>query len=351
MRAGEPFGTTRAGEPVARHELVRDGLRLRVLTYGAIVQSLEVPGPDGAPVDVVLGFGTLAGYRAHNSPGPYFGATIGRFANRIAAGRFTLDGQEHVLATNDGPNALHGGADGFDRRTWEVAERSQSALTLRRLSPAGEEGYPGALEVRVRYALEPRRVLSIAYEARTDAPTVVNLTNHTSFNLAGEGSGSVEGHELEVRAQRYLPVDAIAVPDGPPAPVEGTPFDFRRAAVLAPRVRADHPQLAVGRGIDHAYVLDEGEETDGLALAARLRDPASGRSLEIHTTEPGLQVYTGNFLDGSLVGTGGRAYRQGDGIALETQHHPDSPNRPDFPSTVLRPRETFASRTEWRFSA
>lgn len=341
----EPFGTTADGEPVVRHTLQRDGLRLRVLSYGAIVQSLELPDAGGRAVNVVLGFAELGDYLAHNSPGPYFGATIGRYANRIAGGRYVLDGMEHAVTRNDGPNALHGGADGFDRRLWEVAERTEHAVRLRRTSPAGEEGHPGRLTVDVTYALPGDGVVAIAYRAVTDAPTVVNLTNHTSFNLAGEGSGTVDGHVLEVRAARYLPVDATAIPAGRPATVAGTPLDFRSPAAIGPRVRAGDAQLAVGRGIDHAYVLDD---EDGLRLAARLRDPGSGRELEIRTTEPGLQVYTGNFLDGALVGTGGRRYRQGDGLALETQHHPDSPNRPDFPSTVLRPGEVFASRTEWR---
>ncbi len=352
----EAFGTTAGGEPVVRHTLARDGLRLRVLSYGAIAQSLEMPDAGGRAVNVVLGFARLGDYLEHNSPGPYFGATIGRFANRIAGGRYALDGREHAVTRNDGPNALHGGTHGFDRRLWDVAERTEHAVRLRRTSPAGEEGHPGALTVDVTYELRPGGVVGIAYRATTDAPTVVSLTNHTSFNLAGEGSGTVDGHTLEVRARRYLPVDATAIPTGPPADVAGTPLDFRSPAPIGPRARADDAQLAVGRGIDHAYVLDgaddrSGPGPDGLRLAARLRDPASGRRLEVHTTEPGLQVYTGNFLDGSLAGTGGRTYRQGDGIALETQHHPDSPNRPDFPSTVLRPGEVFASRTEWRLSS
>jgi aldose 1-epimerase len=336
----ESFGTLPGGQPVVRHTLDRGGLRLRVLSYGALVQSLELDG-----VNVALGFDNLGDYVERNSPGPYLGATIGRFANRIADGRFTLDGRKHRLDRNDGPNALHGGADGFDRRLWTVVERTEHAVRLRHTSPDGEEGYPGTLTVEVLYELQPGGVVGIAYHAVTDKPTVVNLTNHTSFNLAGEGSGTVDGHELEVRASRYLPVDLTAIPAGGPAPVTGTPLDFTRPAAIGPRIRTHHAQLAIGQGIDHAYVLDHDE---GLGLAVRLSDPASGRTLEVRTTEPGLQVYTGNFLDGSLVGSGGRTYRQGDGIALETQHHPDSPNRPDFPSTVLRPGEAFASRTEWR---
>lgn len=341
----EPFGTLPGGEPVVRHTLRRDDLSLRVVSYGAIVQSLERNG-----VNVALGFDNLSDYVERNSPGPFFGAAIGRFANRIARGRFTLDGREHAIAPNDGANALHGGERGFDRRLWEVVGRTEYVVRLRRVSPDGEQGFPGALTVEVAYALDAGGGVEIAYRATADAPTVVNLTNHTSFNLAGEGSGTIDEHELEVRANRYLPVDASAIPDGPPAPVAGTPLDFTSPAAIGPRLRVPHPQFAVGRGLDHAYVLERAEGDDGLVLAARLRDPASGRTLEVHTTEPGLQVYTGNFLDGSLVGSGGRTYRQGDGIALETQHHPDSPNRPDFPTTVLRPGEAFASRTVWRLS-
>ena len=338
----EPFGTLPTGEPVVRHTLSRDGLCLSILSYGAIVQSLKLDG-----VNLALGFDDLDDYVERNSPGPYFGATIGRYANRIAHGRFTLDGREHALTRNDGPSALHGGVDGFDRRLWEVVETAKHAVRLRRTSPGGEEGYPGTLTVEVAYELRVGGVVGIAYHAVTDEATVVNLTNHTSFNLAGEGSGTVDGHLLQLRASRYLPVDSTAIPAGGPVAVAGTPLDFSEPAAIGPRVRAPDAQIAVGRGLDHAYLLDA---DDGLALAARLSDPASGRVLEVHTTEPGLQVYTGNFLDGGLVGTGGRTYRQGDGIALETQHHPDSPNQPDFPTTVLRPGDNFTSRTEWRLS-
>jgi aldose 1-epimerase len=345
MSAGEPFGTTRDGTPVARHALARDGLRLQVLTYGAIVQTIEVGG-----TNVALGFADLGDYLERNDP--YFGAVVGRYANRIAGARFALDGREHVLAANDGPNALHGGPVGFDRRVWDVAEATGTRLVLRRVSPAGEEGYPGTLRVEVAYALEGAGVVSIGYSATTDAPTPVNLTQHSSFNLAGEGAGTVLAHELTVPASRYVPVDATAIPlPEAPAPVAGTAFDFRSAAPVGARIRTGTEQLVRGQGYDHHLVLDrEGEDGDGLALAARLRDPGSGRVLEIHTTEPGVQVYSGNFLDATLVGTSGRVYRQGDGIALETQHAPNSPNRPDFPSTVLAPGDTYRSRTEWRFS-
>lgn len=349
MTLVESYGTTPDGVAVERHTLERDGVRLRVLSFGALVEWLSWPGRGGEVANVVLGFADLGGYVDSNNPGPHFGATVGRYANRIAQGRFELDGGPHELARNDGPHHLHGGVESFDRRVWEVAERSEHAVTFARTSPDGEEGYPGALAVRAAYELLEGGRVAMTYEATCDAPTHVNLTNHAYFNLAGEGTGSVDRHELEVPAARYVEVGADGIPvPGPPARVEGTPLDLREAAVLAERLRVDHPQLLAVRGIDHCYVLDGPAGT--LALAARLRDPASGRVLEVHTTEPGVQVYSGNHLDGSLVGTSGRVYRQGDGVALETQHLPDSPNRPDFPSTVLRPGEAFRSRTEWRLA-
>lgn len=342
---GEPLGRTPAGEPVTGHTLARGRLRVRVLSFGAIVQSVEVDG-----VNVALGFPDLATYIAGNDA--YFGAVVGRYANRIAGGRFTLDGREHVLARNNGPNALHGGEAGFDRRAWDVADARPDRLVLRRTSPDGEEGYPGTLEVEVAYALVGDGVLRIDYTASTDAPTIVNLTQHSSFNLAGEGSGDVLGHELELPASRFTAVDATAIPlPGAPAPVAGTALDFRTATPIGARIRAGEEQLVRGQGYDHHFVLDrDGVPAGALALAARLRDPGSGRRLEVHTTEPGVQVYSGNFLDATLVGPSGRAYRQSDGIALETQHAPDSPNRPDFPPVMLEPGATYRSRTEWRFA-
>jgi aldose 1-epimerase len=342
---GEALGTTPAGEPVTRHTIARDDLRVRILSFGAIVQSLEVGG-----VNVALGFADLATYLEGNDP--YFGAVVGRYANRIAGGRFALAGREHVLARTDGPNALHGGEEGFDRRVWEVAEAGEHRLVLRRVSPDGEEGYPGTLDVEVAYALVGQGTVRIDYTATCDAPTIVNLTQHSSFNLAGEGSGDVYAHELELPASRFAAVDATAIPlPGEPAPVEGTPFDFRTPTPIGARIREAGEQILRGQGYDHHFVLDRDGVADGeLALAARLREPGSGRTLEVHTTEPGIQFYSGNFLDATLVGPAGRAYRQGDGVALETQHAPNSPNRPDFPSVVLEPGATYRSRTEWRFS-
>jgi aldose 1-epimerase len=341
----EQLGLTPSGEAVTRHTLAREDLRLRILSYGAIVQSLEVGG-----VNVALGFADLATYIAGNEP--YFGAVVGRYANRIAGGRFILDGREHVLARNEGDHALHGGEEGFDRRVWDVAEATESRLVLRRVSPDGEEGYPGTLQAEVAYSLVGDATVRIDYTASTDAPTVVNLTQHSSFNLAGEGAGDVLGHELQVPASRYAAVDETAIPlPGEPPSVAGTPFDFRVATPIGARIRDAETQLVRGQGYDHHFVLDrEGVPAGDLALAARLRDPGSGRTLEVHTTEPGLQVYSGNFLDATLVGPSGRVYRQSDGVALETQHAPNSPNRPDFPSVVLEPGRTYRSRTEWRFS-
>ncbi|TPG52370.1 galactose mutarotase [Roseomonas nepalensis] len=332
-------------DPSGAQRLALEGpaLRATILTLGGVIERLEVPDRAGRLANVALGLRRPADYAAQ---GPYFGALIGRYANRIAGGRFTLDGREHRLATNDGPNSLHGGARGFDKRLWRVEAADSGRLDLSLHSPDGEEGYPGALRVRVTYAVEGSGTLRIDYAAETDAPTVLNLTNHSYWNLAGEGSGTVLDHELEIAADRFTPVDATLIPTGEQRAVEGTPFDFRAPRPIGARIRDDDPQLRIGRGYDHNWVLNGGAEP-----AARLRDPGSGRVLEVLTDQPGLQFYSGNLLDGTLVGPSGRAYRSGDGVALETQHFPDSPNRPDFPGTVLRPGEVFRSTTRLRFGA
>ena len=344
----ERFGRLPDGTPVDRWTVEAGGVRLRVLSYGGIVQALEVPDRHGRRANVSLGFADLDSYVADS---PYFGALIGRYGNRIARGRFTLDGTEYQVPVNDGPNSLHGGDQGFDKRVWDVAPlRRDGAVGLRlhRVSPDGEMGYPGTLRVQVDYLLTEDGAFRIDYEATTDAPTVVNLTNHTYFNLAGEGAGGVEDHVLEVAASRYTPVDDTLIPTGELAPVAGTPFDFRRPKPIGRDLRANHPQVLRAQGYDHNLVLDKGV-TARPEPVITVYEPTSGRTMRVATTEPGVQFYSGNFLTGTFAGTSGRVYRQADGFCLETQHFPDSPNQPDFPSTVLRPGETYRSSTVYAF--
>ena len=340
----EPFGTLPDGSPVARYTLSREGgLTLRVLTYGGIVQSLEVPDRRGENANVVLGFASLEGYLGGAKA--YFGALIGRFANRISDGRFSLDGRNYAVGVNEGGNCLHGGEAGFDKRLWHAEPLSDHELRLSLTSPDGDQGFPGELHTEVTYRMEENSV-QIDFRATTDAPTVVNLTNHSYFNLAGEGSGSIEAHTLLVDADEFTPVAPDLIPTGQVAEVAGTPLDLRRATPIGAGLRRTHSQMLAARGYDHNYVL----RGAGLRRAARLADPSSGRVLEVLTDQPGMQVYSGNFLDGSQVGTGGQTYRQGDGLALETQHFPDSPNHPAFPSTELRPGQLFATSTIWQFN-
>jgi aldose 1-epimerase len=333
--SAEPFGTLPDGTGVERWTLESDALRVRVLTYGGIVQTIETPDRDGKRAQLALGFADLASYAAHG--GSYFGAQVGRYANRIAGASFTLDGTAYPLTPNDGPHSLHGGPHGFSRRVW-AARETDGGVELRRISPDGEEGFPGALDVRVSYTLGPGGALRLVHRAETDAPTVVNLTNHTYLNLGGDGSGSAAGHLLRLAASRYTPVDGTGIPlPGPPAEVGGTRFDFRAAREVA-------------GGYDHNFVLDGGV-TPAPRTVAELYDPASGRAVEVATTEPGVQLYTAGHLDGSLTGTSGVPYGPVAGVALETQHFPDSPNRPDYPGTVLRPGESHRSETIYTFSA
>ncbi|MCL3997299.1 aldose epimerase family protein [Streptomyces lavenduligriseus] len=320
----ELFGTLPDGTPVHRWTLERGGVRVRVLSYGGIVQSAEVPDRAGRTADVVLGFPDLEGYLRH--PEPYLGAVIGRYANRIAGGRVPLDGRTYQVTRNEGANCLHGGERGFDKHVWEVTP-VEHGLRLSRVGPDGEEGFPGRLSVTVTYTLTASGALRIGYEAFTEAPTVVNLTNHTYWNLGGAGSGDTGGHELRLAASRYTPVGADLIPVGPPADVEGTRLDFR-----APR--------PTGSGYDHNFVLDKGVTGDAEEVA-ELYDPVSGRVLTVATTEPGLQLYTGDHLSGPFPPNAG--------TALETQHFPDSPNRPDFPTTTLRPGEVYRSETVYGF--
>lgn len=349
--AREAFGSAR-GQAVERYTLAHGGLRLRVLTYGAIVQTLEAPDRTGAMANVVLGFPTVDAYVAKNDP--YFGVVAGRYANRIAKGRFSLDGRPVQLSTNDGPNHLHGGFAGFDKQVWRAGDASDGdgpALRLELVSPDGDEGYPGTVTLTVTYALTAGAEWRIAYEATTDAPTILNPTQHTYFNLAGEGRGDVLGHRLRFAASRYVPVDQTLTPTGELAPVAGTPFDFRDPRPIGERIREAHPQIVIGRGYDHCLAFDRPASDDGgVRFGARVEEPTTGRVMDLGTDRPGVQFYAAGFLDGTLVGTGGRVYRQGDGFCLETQTFPDSPNQPTFPSPVLRPGEVFRSRTVYAFS-
>jgi aldose 1-epimerase len=339
------------GEDVHRYVLTNDhGVTVRILTYGGVVQSVHAPGRDGHGANVVLGFADLAGYVANNRPDAarvFLGAIVGRYANRVAGGRFTLDGQEYRLPLNNGENSLHGGVEGFDTKVWaatELADADAAGVQLTHVSPDGEQGYPGTLTTQVVYSLDNRNRLTMGYQATTDAPTVVNLTNHTYWNLAGEGSGDIHEHWLTLNADRYSPVGPDLIPAGGPEPVDGTPFDFRRPARIGARLHLDDPQLRAGHGYDHNWVLNR-SDTTSLSVAARAYDPVSGRVLTVLTTEPGIQFYSGAFLTDALTGTGGRPYGSGAGFALEAQHFPDSPNRPDFPSTVLRPGQTYRQTT------
>jgi aldose 1-epimerase len=347
-----PFGHTKEGQDVKLYTLKNtNGVVAKITNYGGILTELHVPDKSGKNADVVLGYKTVDEYIKAS---PYFGALIGRYGNRIAKGKFTLDGKEYTLATNNGPNHLHGGKVGFDKKVWnvEAAEHHGDTGPMLKLSYSsadGEEGYPGKLDVVVTYTLTNDNALRIDYEAKTDKPTVLNLTNHSYFNLAGEGApGDVLGHEMTINADHYLPVDATSIPTGEIAPVKGTPFDFTTPHTIGERI-----EQTPGKpyGYDHNYIL-KGREKDTdhkLELAARVYEPNSGRVMECWTTEPGVQLYTGNYLDGSNVGKSGKPYKIRNAFCLETQHWPDSPNQPKFPSTTLRPGETFKSTTIYKF--
>jgi len=343
------FGKTADGQQVDLYTLSNDrGMEAAITNYGGIVVSLKAPAHDGSFADVVLGFDSLDGYLKEH---PYFGAIIGRYGNRIAKGRFKLNGVEYKLATNNGENHLHGGIKGFDKVVWaarDVSTPQAAALELKYTSKDGEEGYPGNLDVTVIYTLTEDNELKIDYSATTDKDTVVNLTNHSYFNLAGEGNGDILGHEMMINAAAFTPVDAGLIPTGEIKKVEGTPFDFRKPAAIGARINADDPQIRYGKGYDHNFVLDR--KGGGLELAARVVERKSGRILEVLTTEPGIQFYSGNFLDGSVKGKGGKAYQHRYGFCLETQHFPDSPNKPNFPSTVLKPGGKYQTTTVYRFS-
>jgi aldose 1-epimerase len=352
-----PFGASPGGRPVTLYTL-SSGRRMavRILNYGAVVQSIDVPDRRGRVADVVLGFPNLNDYVNDDlHPGQqgttYFGATVGRYANRIANGRFSLGGVAYQLPINNAPNTLHGGPLGFNTKLWQAVasvSTKRATLTLSYTSPDGEQGFPGALTVTVTFTVTASNELRIGYQATTSRPTVLNLTNHSYFNLAGEGSGTIEGQRLMINADGYTPVNANLIPTGAISPVAGTPLDFRRATPIGARLRSDFPQMLIAHGYDHNWILKRSRP--GVTLAARAEDPRSGRVLTAYTDEPGVQVYTSNFLNGSTVGPSGRAYRQSDAFTLETQHFPDSPNEPSFPSTTLLPGQQFNSTTVYRFS-
>ena len=344
-----PFGEVE-GQPVDLYTLTNaNGLVMTVTNYGGIVVSLTVPDKAGNLGDIVLGFSTVADY-VKNSP--YYGCIVGRYGNRIGKAKFSLDGQEYTLAANNGENSLHGGVKGFDKVIWaakEVKTDNAVGVELKYLSKDMEEGFPGNLDATVTYWLTNDNEFKIEYAAMTDKPTVVNLTHHSYFNLAGEGSGDILGHELTINADTYTPVDQGLIPTGKLEPVEGTPMDFRTATAVGTRIDADFEQLKFGKGYDHNWVLNRKSAGD-MELAATVFEPKSGRVMEVLTTEPGLQFYAGNFLDDSRTGKSGNVNGFRTGLCLETQHYPDSPNKPDFPTVVLKPGETYKTSTIYKFS-
>jgi len=344
----QPFGTTNEGTSVELYTLTNADTEVDITNYGGVITAWRVPDAEGNTGDVVLGYNDMEGYRAKPS---FFGALVGRYGNRIANGEFTLDGETYSLAKNNGQNHLHGGLKGFDKVVWEADTATSDdgpQLILRYTSPDGEEGYPGTLETKVTYTLQADNTLRIDYEATTDKPTIINLTNHSYFNLSGDPSNPILDHQVMINADRYVPVDETLIPLGDLEPVEGTPFDFTEPTVVGKRIDADHPQIVNGKGYDHCWVLN-GPENE-LSLAATVFDPKTKRFMEVFTTEPGIQFYSGNFLDGTAVGKEGVSYGKRSALCLETEHFPDSPNQPDYPSVVLRPGETYRTTTAYRFS-
>lgn len=343
----EPWGTTKNGQKVTLYSLKNaNGMEAKIADYGGIIVSLTAPDKNGQFVDVVLGFDSFADYEARN---PFFGCITGRYANRIAGGKFKLNGTEYTLAVNNGPNHLHGGKVGFDKKVWhaEPVRRSNSVgVALSYTSADGEEGYPGKLNCRVTYLLTNDNTLEIEYSATTDRPTIVNLTNHSYFNLAGEGSGSILNHTLTINAESFTPTDDTLIPTGETQSIAGTPLDFRKPHAIGERIGADYIPLKQGQGYDHNYIISG---RGNLRTAAKAKDPASGRVLEVLTTEPGVQLYTGNHLN--VTGKKGHHYASRHGFCLETQHFPDSPNRPEFPSPVLQPGDTYRHTCVYKFSA
>ena len=341
------FGKASDGKAVQIFTLTNEhGLEARICTYGGAVVSLKTPDRTGKMADIVLGFDTLDGYL--NTAEPYFGALIGRYGNRIGHAKFTLDGKQYNLPVNNGANTLHGGDKGFDKQVWTPRELPDGGLELTYISKDGEEGFPGTLKAVVSYHLTAANELRIDYTATTDKDTVVNLTNHSYWNLKGAGNGNILDHVLTIHASRFTPVDAGLIPTGALKPVAGTPFDFTKPTVVGSRIEQKDDQLKLGGGYDHNYVLDR--TGAGLSLAARVEEASTGRVLEVETTEPAVQFYTGNFLDGTLKGKGGKVYPIRSALCLETQHYPDSPNKPSFPTTLLKPGQTYKTTTVYRFS-
>jgi len=341
------FGKTKEGTPVQIFTLTNSkGMEARIMTYGGILVGLKVPDKSGAMADVVLGYDNLDGYVTNNSP--FFGALIGRYGNRIGHAKFTLDGKEYTLDKNDGANSLHGGRGGFNTKVWTPKQLPDGGLELTYVSKDGEGGYPGTLTMVVTYHVTDKNELKIDYAATTDKDTVLNPTNHAYWNLKGAGNGDILGHILTIEASRFTPVDSGLIPTGVLQPVAGTPFDFTKPTVIGARIENSDEQLKLGHGYDHNWVLNSGGGK--LALAARVEEPTTGRVMEVLTTQPGIQFYTGNFLDGSITGKGGKVVGRRTGLCLETQHFPDSPNKPSFPSTELKPGQKFNSETIYRFS-
>jgi aldose 1-epimerase len=341
-----PFGT-QGGRPVTLYTLTNShGVEIKAMNYGGIILSIKVPDRKGQLGDIVLGHETMEGYVPNP---PFLGAIVGRYANRIAGGTFTLDGKAYNLPKNDGPNTLHGGVDKtFNKVVWEGEPKGKSGVAFTYLSKDGEEGFPGNVKVKVTYTLTEANELVIDYEATTDKATPINLSQHSYFNLAGEGTSDILNHEVMINADRFTPVDKNLIPTGELRPVKGTPFDFTTSTKVGARIEDTYDQMVLGHGYDHNWVINR--KGAGLVLAARVYEPTSGRVLEVSTTQPGVQFYTGNFLDGTVTGKQGHVYKRRFGLCLETQHFPDSPNHPDFPSTILKPGETFKSKTVFKFS-
>ncbi|HEX2957410.1 MAG TPA: aldose epimerase family protein [Chitinispirillaceae bacterium] len=346
-----PFGTV-DGKAVELYTLTNNkGMEMKVTNYGCIVTSLKVPDKAGKAGDVVLGYGNVDSY-VKNQGNPYFGAAIGRYGNRIGGAKFTLEGKEYQIGKNDGPNHLHGGMKGYDKVVWDAKEingKNSVSVEFSYISKDGEEGFPGTLTIKITYSINDKNEFKIDYSATTDKKTICNLTHHSYFNLAGEGTSDILGHELMIKASKYTPIDSTLITTGELAPVTGTPFDFLKSTAVGSRIGVENIQLKYGSGYDHNWVLDRPAKSKDMLLAATIAEPKSGRYMDVLTTEPGLQFYSGNFLDGTITGKSGLVYKHRSGFCLESQHFPDSPNKPEFPSTVLKPGETYKTSTVYKF--